>query len=248
MRWATLSLIAASLLGCGEDPMALPDISVGVAVSWRFAPRSRSELGFTMSVLVTQRPPTPDATQCRALPPSARFTIDGEDMTALGTTLDGCFDLRFTKGPFLEFGNAPVTIRYEEDGRQIGEGMFRDLAPGTVATLAEPASGEARPGDQIIILPPPAMPTSTPSVVAFYPLDLPASAEWPRYGVTAGSGPSTRTPDGILATVPRMAGRAAVWMIGMPYAPQAQFTCVGFAFCAAIEDNSLGPVLLTVVP
>jgi hypothetical protein len=248
MRWPTLGVIAASLFGCGEDPTALPDISVGVAVTWRFAPPSRSALGFTMNVLVTQRPPTQNATQCRPLPPSARFTIDGEDMTARGTTFDGCFDLRFTKGPFLEFGNAPLTVRYEEGGRQIGEGLFRDLAPGALATLAAPASGEARPGDQITILPPPAMPTSTPAFAAFYPLDEPASAEWSPYGVGDGAESPTRSPDGIHATVPRMAGRAVVWMIGMPYAPQAQVSCVGFAFCTAIEDNSLGPVFLTVVP
>jgi hypothetical protein len=45
-----------------------------------------------------------------------------------------------------------------------------------------------------------------------------------------------------------MAGRAAVWMTGMPYSPHAQFACVGFQFCTAITDGSLGPVLLTVVP
>jgi hypothetical protein len=243
MRWPTVCLVAVSLLGCG-DPVELPDVSVGVAVSWKFAPPSLNELGFTMSVLVTQRPPR-DAMQCRQLPTSARFTIDGQDVTALGTTPDGCFDLRFTKGPFLDFDNAPVTVRYEEYGRQIGEGVFRDLAPGTMATLAVPASGEAHPGEQITILPPPAMPTSLPGAASFFPLDAPASATWQRYGVTTST---TRSADGIHVTVPQMAGRAAVWMIGMPYSPHAQFTCVGFQLCTTITDNSLGPVLLTVVP
>jgi hypothetical protein len=247
MRGPTLCLVAISLLGCGEDPAALPDVSVGVALSWRFAPPSLSELGFTMNVLVTQRPPRGE-TQCRQLPASARFTVDGQDVTALGTMLDGCFELRYTEGPFLDFGNAPVTVGYEADGQQIGEGVFRDLAPGTVATLVVPASGEARPGEQLTILPPPAMPTSIPGGASFYPLDAPASATWPKYGVTEGATSATRSADGIHVTVPRMAGRAVVWMMGMPYSPQADFTCVGFALCTAITDNTLGPFVITVVP
>jgi hypothetical protein len=117
MRWPTVCLVAVSLLGCGEDPAALPDVSVEVAVSWKYAPPSLNELGFTMRVLVRQWLPR-DAKQCRQLPASARFTVDGQDVTALGTTPDGCFDLQFTKGPFLDLDNAPVTVRYEEDGHQ----------------------------------------------------------------------------------------------------------------------------------
>lgn len=248
MRWLTVCLGAVSLFGCGEDPAALPDVSAGVAVSWKFGPASLSELGFTTSVLVTQRPPR-GATQCRQLPASARFTIDGQDVTGLGTTPDGCFDLQVSKGPVLDFDNAPVTVRYEEDGRQIGEGVFRDLAPGTAATLAVPASGEARPGEQILILPPPDLPTSLAGSAAFFPLDEPASAPWSPFGVSqSGTPPPIRSADGIHVTVPQMAGRAAVAMMGMPYSPQAEVTCVGFAFCTAIAANTLGPVLITVVP
>ena len=246
MHWWTVCLLSISVVGCGEEP-ALPDISAGVAVSWKFAPASLAELGFTISVLVTQRPPQ-GATRCRQLPASARFTIDGEQVTDPGHTPEGCLDVQYTKGPVLDWENAPVTVRYEEDGQLIGEGMFRDLAPGTAATLTVPASGEARAGDEIVILPPSTLPTSIAGYDAFFPLDEPSSVPWSPYGVTEGNRAPTRSADGIHATVPRMVGRAAVMMAGMPYVPQADVVCTGFAACVAITDNTLGPVLLTVLP
>ena len=81
--------------------------------------------------------------------------------------------MQFTQGSLLDWENAPVTVRYEEDGRQIGEGVFSDLAPGTAATLTAPASGEARAGEQIVILPPPELPTSYAGYAVFFPLDEP---------------------------------------------------------------------------
>jgi hypothetical protein len=245
MRWSTVCLFAVCLLGCSEEP-ALPDVSAAVLVSWKFAPQSLAELGFTIDVVVTQRP-AQGARRCRPLPASARFTIDGEAVTNLITTAEGCLDMQVTKGPLLDWDNAPVIVRYEEDGRLIGEGVFSNLAPGTAATLTVPASHEVHAGDEIVVLPPPEEPTSYVSSASFFPLDEASSTTWPPYGVSGGGMP-TRLADGIHLTVPPMVGRAAVTMRGMPYVPRVNIVCTGYALCDAYGANTLGPLLITVLP
>jgi hypothetical protein len=247
MRWWASFLVAGSLLGCAEDPPALPDISAGVAVSWTDAPKSSAEVGFTIAVLVTQRPPQ-GAAECRQLPASARFTINGEEVSDLATTSEGCLDLQVATLPLLEWKDAPVTVVYEEEGREVGRGEFRGLSPGTAATLSVPASGEARPGEEIVIRPPPGLPTSLPGYASFFPLDESSSTTWSPSGVLSGGAGLIRSADGIHVTVPLMVGRAAVTMTGMPYAPRAEVACTGFAACVAIADNTLGPVFVKVLP
>ena len=236
-------MAAVVAVGCGDDP-SLPDISVGIGVSWPFSPETRDALGFTVYGVVLQRPPAGGG-RCRGLPSSARVTVDGDEIP-LTRDDSGCLDMRFTTGPSLDWRNEPVTVVYEEGGKPIGEAVFSGLAPGVDATLLIPADGIVLPGDEMLIVPPAAVPTSLAGHVSFYPLDPPAGAVWERYGAPGATAP-VRMADGLHVTVPPMVGRALVVIPGRPLTIYPDYTCEGFAACTGRSDSILGPVYVTVV-
>ena len=243
MRWReTVFLVATALLGCGDDP-ALPDMLVRLTANWPWPVATREALGYEISAFVTQR--RFNGGPCQKLPTDARVTIDGEEARLSRDPATGCLDVEVTKGPLLDRRDDPVTVRYEERGRQIAEAVFDKLTPGGRATLVMPSDGIARAGDQILIVPPPELPSSMPGSVRFYPLDAEATATWDPRGVRVAA---TRLPDGIHTTAPQMLGRAVAVLDGTPIWPEPVFTCEGFASCDGTGTGTLGPFLLTVQP
>jgi hypothetical protein len=239
-----IAVAAVVAAGCGDDPF-LPDISIGIGASWSRRPETRDALGFSIYGFVTQRQPVGGG-RCRDLPASSRLTVDGNAITPLTRNDGGCLDVEFTTVPSLDWSNQPVTVRYEEGGKPIAEAVFSGLAPGVGATLVTPAGGMVCPGDELLIVPPAAVPTSHASHVKFHPLDPPADAVWDPSGVDGTTAP-VRMADGMHVTVPPMTGRAAIVMPGTPLVIYPEYTCEGFASCWGNSDTHLGPVFVTVV-
>ncbi len=90
------------------------------------------------------------------------------------------------------------------------------------------------------MVPPAALPTGEASFADIYPLDDATLA-----GRALTPALATRLADGVHVLLPAFAGRAAVTFPGMPYLPQATYSCPGFAACVADADNTLGPVYVT---
>jgi hypothetical protein len=243
-RWIGC-LIAASLIGCGDDP-GPPDVSVTLAAHWSTTPATREALGFTFEISLRQRTVS---NRCPDLPASARFTVDGQEVTPLTRDADtGCLFVEVSRGPTLEWEDHPITVRYEAGGGLVAEALYERLTPGTSAVLAVPADGQARAGDEILVVPPPELPTSSPSYPSFYPLDPSADATWLPSGLYALE-PAVRLGDGIHTKVPPMTGRIALVFASQPWAPDPMVSsCRGFAYCGAVPSGFVGPVFLTVQP
>ena len=219
-------------------------MTVSLRADWNDLPESREAFGYTLSVRLMQLNPG----RCRELPASARFTLNGQELGPLAYHAPtGCVSVEFAVGP-LPVVDEPVTIRWEEGGRQIGESAYSRLTPGAFATLAVPADGQVQAGGEIVIVPPSELPTSNPGYPHFYPFDDGAASSWISSGVRVNGG-ATRQPDGIHVTVPQaMAGTVAVVVDGMGADWNAPHSCEGFASCDGYIGDVVGPFYLTVQP
>jgi hypothetical protein len=140
-----------------------------------------------------------------------------------------------------------VTISYASEAQLIATAAFTGLAPGLKAALAVPADGQVRAGDEVIVVPPPELPTSGPVSARFYPLDAAQASSWVADGVRPAQ-PATRLPDGIHVQVPPLTGRVALVVDGTGLFLGADVVCDGFGACAGSAANVVGPVTLTVQP
>jgi hypothetical protein len=227
------------LAGCGVERPDPPHLSLGASATWH---STAASLGYSVALVFLQQPAQGESS-CAALPESTRLRVNGADISS-GASLDssGCLDTSVSLGPYLQVPSLDVEV--EENGAVVAEGWFDQLAPGGAATLAVPADGQVRAGDEIVVVPPPELATSVPSTGSLCPLD-----QAPPAGGCLPLGLSLeRLADGLHATMPAFTGRAAVFFAGTPPAPDAQLSCSGFASCIAIADGTLGPVFVTGVP
>ena len=233
---------ACGLCGCGGDNTSRPLLSVGAAATWSWTASTPADVGYTALVLFLEVVPL-GATGCSALPASARLFVNGQDFApAVDDT--GCVKTPITIGPSPTVGT--VTVEVHDGTEVVSHGEFDNLAPGGGATLAVPADGMVHAGDEIVVVPPAGLPTGmlANTFGVFYPLE--DAATWTPTGLPVTG--ATRLADGVHVKVPAFVGRAAVVFHGMPYVPDATFSCSGFAVCTAMPDNTLGPVFVTEAP
>jgi hypothetical protein len=243
MRWRRIGVLVAVLAGCGEA-QDLPEMYVSVDVDWDYAPPTREALGYTFTVTFRQRP---SGSLCEVLPASIRFSIDGQEVgSPIRDPDSGCVTLDAIVGPTLD-NHDTMAVAYEKEGRQVATAVFEDLTPGLSAALIVPANGQARAGDEILIVPPPEIPTSDPNFLVFYPLDDAAATTVPVQGVRA-SEPATRSAVGIHAKVPAVTGRIALAIETFGFEEATYVSCDGFASCFAGSARVVGPIALTVQP
>ena len=103
----------------------------------------------------------------------------------------------------------------------IAQATYDGLTPGVAASLASPADGMVHAGDDVVVTPPPELPSSQVLLGSILPLegdpwrpqDIPGSLE--------------RRPDGVHATMPVFSGRAALVLKGSPLDP-VDGRCKGF--------------------
>ena len=246
--WTAASLavgMLGALAGCGEDPgQQPPEMFVTVAAQWDNAPASQEAFGASLTATVRQRRV---ANRCAPLPAPVRFTIDNQEAgPSAADPISGCFDFSVTFGPTPAAPNT-VTVRYESDGRLIATAAFTGLTPGLQAALAVPADGQVRAGDEIVVVPPPELPTSNSGTPRFYPLDAAQASSWVADGVRPTE-PAARLPDGIHVKIPPLAGRVALVVDGTGLSLGADVSCDGFAACAGSAANVVGPLTLMVQP
>jgi hypothetical protein len=215
---------------------------VSLGADWVHAPASRQEFGLRLTLTLSQY--DVDG-RCAAWPAPVRFTLDGEEVgPAVPDPVSGCIDLEKVIGPTLEVGET-VTVRYETEGRVIATATYHRIAPGLAAILAVPADGQARTGDEIVVVPPPELPTNDAGYPRFYPLDEEQATSWLSDGVRPIE-VAKRLPDGIHVKVPRMSGRVAMVVDALAPFKQADVSCEGFASCGGKEASVVGPIYLTV--
>jgi hypothetical protein len=234
-------LLAAvgALAGC-DDEVSLPDFRVDVTAKWNVFPSSQAELGYTLTVRLFQWRHSQSG-DCRNAPASTTVTANGELVPLSRVAGSTCLEGELVLGPSLE--DRTVTARIEEDGHLVGEALFEELTPGTHATLVTPADGMVHAGDDIVILPPPELPTSLLVLTMIHPLEAPV---WDVFGPYVQD--QVRLPDGIHIKAPAFAGPAVLSIGGIPTAIDGKVSCPDFAACSATADGTLGPFHLTGVP
>lgn len=234
--WA-LGASVALVAGCGDNRPALPWLMAGVGATWSWEAKTPAELGYTLAVVIKQRPEQLGSGECADLPASVQVTVNGAAVT-LNADAANCAQGQLLLGPFLHDQSAQVEVR---DGNEIiAEGTFANLMPGVGASLANPADGRVRSGDEVVMVPPFELPTSEPLVYIFPTGD-------PQRGVTQlfSTDLPQRLADGIHFHVPAFVGGGMVVAHGMPYTPDASVTCAGFGVCVGDADNTVGPIFIT---
>ena len=230
--------VAGLLTGCGSDSTKPPlhQLALQVRADWDFFPKSLDEVGFTYDVTLSQFAKSSGGNvTCDKIPES--LTVSGlGQMLPLNLDADGCVYTHVTIGPTLQ--PSTVVFTAEMDGKMIGQATFDGLTPGAMAALVSPAGGMVHAGDEIVIGPPPALPSSSTSAGVLFPLE---QMPWPGTQTIA----SERLADGIHVVMPAFTGRAALAFIGSPFNPDAIVTCDGFAVCNSAPSFALGPVFVT---
>jgi hypothetical protein len=176
---------------------------------------------------------------CPKLPSDLQLLVNGTEVPAAFDPSSGCLSTTVT--PPLTDQVGTVTVDALSGDRSLGHAEFAGLDPGSDAVLTVPADGVVQAGDEIVVVPPPALSTATVDLGYVYPLDDTTVA-------TKLFSMPVRQADGVHLVVPAFSGRAAITFAGMPYVPQPTYTCTGFDFCTAIADNTLGPVFVTESP
>jgi hypothetical protein len=238
--WGTclsaLLLTAAFGAGCGEDGNDNAPLGVTAYADWPISPATADALGYTITVSVVQRGRNG---ACASLPDSTRVLVNGQEAELAANEETGCMLGSLVLGPFLQ--DQSVTVTEEKAGQVTATATFKNLLPGTAATLVGPS--ELHAGDDIVIRPVPAIPANSMGLAAFYLLDSPG---WDTYGLR---GESKRSSDGLHVRVPAFTGRAVLAVWGqLCDVEAAEVTCPGFADCRAGCAGALGPFFVTGVP
>jgi hypothetical protein len=231
--------------GCGDVTDPPPDLTIGAGADWNWSPTTSEEVGYYLFVVLLQRPTarSDNSKSCRTVSPSLRVTANDHEMP-LVRAAGSCLDSSLVLGPFM--APPPLIVEVLDGGRNVGGAMFGNLAPGAGATLASPANGLVHADDELVIVPPSALPSSfvySGIEGSIYPLD---QTPWP--GTMQVSGMPDRQPDGVHVRVPAFTGHAALVLKGSPVTPTPMFSCDGFAICTAMATNALGPVFITGTP
>jgi hypothetical protein len=235
--WVVALAGACLAAGCGEDPPTQPDFFVAASAAWSWTAPEPAALGYTIALLLEQRQ-LGGASTCREAPASTRLLVEGADVPLTRDPTTKCLEGRFLSAPVLT--DRAVTARVEEEGRLVGEVVFDRLMPGTAASLVSPADGRVRAGDDLLIVPPPALPTSAPWRPVYYFLD---PDNWLPSGALYAPEPERRL-DGIHVGVPTFSGPAMLILEGMPSYIPPDVECPGFAHCTEIVEVTLGPFSL----
>lgn len=193
--------------GCEDEPALPPEFDIAASARWSQEAATPEAVGYTITVSLTQR--QQDDGSCRPAAPSTRLTVDNVEVPLSRAPVTLCTKGELVAGPFLQ--DQILTARLEWDGRAIAEVNFDGLMPGTAARLVTPVDGRVRAGDELIIVPPPELPTSFLGGARFYFLDEPT---WRPAGERMPEFPR-RLLDGIHLTVPQFTGRAILVMDGM---------------------------------
>jgi hypothetical protein len=197
------------------------------------------EAGYQLAVLFRQAQRSPGST-CSRLPEDLRLLVADQEVPAAFDD-DGCLNTAVVSATVPSLGT--VTVDVMDGDETLAHAEFEGLTPGAGARLAVPADGQVRAGDEIVIVPPPELPTGRANLAYFYPLEDESVAV-----ELIPLNRAERHADGVHVRVPAFTGRAAVIVWGMPYVPQPTFTCPGFDFCVADADHTLGPVFVTGAP
>jgi hypothetical protein len=228
------------LAGCGGDGGGDLGLSVGATAQFQAQAGPPRVVGYQL-VVVIEQVETSTRPTCPTLPSTLHLLISDQEVPPVFDPTTGCLntDAAFALTP--QVGTVTVDAK---DGKQLlAHAEFDGLTPGAGATLAVPADGQVQAGDEIVVVPPPALPTGEQTPVTFYPLDDTAAAA-KLYPPQLAE----RLADGIHVPVPVFDGRAAVTVLGMPYVPQPSYSCPGFDICTANADDTLGPVFVTEGP
>jgi hypothetical protein len=240
--WRAIPFGATVLLlaGCGGDGAGDPGLSVGAAAQFQSQAGPPRAVGYQLAVVIEQVESSTRPT-CPTLPATLHLLIDDQEVPPVFDPTTGCLNTDATFDLTPQIGT--VTVDAKDGDRLLAHAEFDGLTPGAGATLAVPADGQVQAGDDIVVVPPPALPTGEQTPVTFYPLDdttVAAQLYPPQL--------DERLADGIHVLVPAFSGRAAVTFLGMPYVPQPSYACPGFDFCTANADSTLGPVFVTEGP
>jgi hypothetical protein len=236
-----MSFIAAVVLlvGCGGGGEELA-LSVAAGAQFQSQAGPPRAVGYQLAVVIIQVQTSTRPT-CPTLPSTLHLLINDQEVPPVLDPSTGCLntDAAFDLTPQV----GTVTVDAKDGDRLLAHAVFDGLAPGGGATLAVPANGQVQAGDEIVVVPPPELPTGEGTFANFYPLDDTTVAA-DLYPAQA----PVRLADGLHVPVPTFSGRAAVTFGGMPYVPQATYSCPGFDICTADADTTLGPVFVTEGP
>jgi hypothetical protein len=234
----TATAALASLIGCGGGGTTELGLSVGVGAAFQFQDGPPRSAGYQLVVLIEQVE-TATRPTCPKLPSDLRLLVDGAEVTPVFDSATGCLSTPVTLGPYPKIG--PVAVEARNGDQVLGQAQFDGLTPGGDATLASPPDGMVHAGDDIVVVPPPALSTAWTGRAFVYPLD--------DTSVSSKLTPlAERRADGVHVILPVFSGRAAVTFTGMPYVVLPSYSCPGFDVCTADADTTLGPVFVTEVP
>jgi hypothetical protein len=240
--WRVMPVGAAALLlaSCGGGGPGDLGLSVGAAAQFQSQAGPPRAVGYQLAIVIEQVESSTRPT-CPALPSTLRLLIDDQEVPPVFDPTTGCLNTDAALDLTPQIGM--VTVDAQDGDRLLAHAEFDGLTPGAGATLAVPADGQVQAGDDIVVVPPPALPTGEATFADFYPLDDTTVA-------TQLSPPQNpeRLADGLHVPVPAFSGRAAVTFFGMPYVTKPSYACPGFDFCTANADSTLGPVFVTEGP
>ena len=239
-RAMPLGAVALLLVGCGGDGTRDFGLSVGAGAQFQAEDGPPRAAGYQLAVVIEQVESSIRPT-CPTLPTTLRLLINGQEVPPVFDPTTGCLSTDATLPLTPQIGM--VTVDVQDGDRLLAHAEFDGLTPGAGATLAVPADGQVQAGDDIVVIPPPTLPTGQATFADFYPLDdtTVAAQLYP-------SQSPERLADGLHVPVPAFSGRAAVTFFGMPYVTEPSYSCPGFDFCTADADNTLGPVFVTEGP
>ncbi len=233
--WAVpVAATVCALAGCGSDSKPSLD-RVELYVSADFNATAADQMGFVYAVSVSQFV-SPNQNACPALAPSLVITA-GDQTLPLNLDTFNCLNTKLTTSPILQ--PSTFTVTAEQDGKMIAQATYEGLTPGAAASLASPADGMVHAGDDVVVAPPPELPSSTVGLGSILPLE---GDPW-RPQFTAGI--PDRRPDGVHTQMPVFSGRAALVLQGSPNDPDFTVTCEGFHSCLGAGSSWLGPVYVT---
>jgi hypothetical protein len=231
-------LICLSTVGCGDDGRA--QLAVGVQARFQSGEGPPRTAGYWLVMLIDQVVSSAHP-QCPKLPSTLRLQVNDTDVTPAYDADTGCLSTSVILGPAPKFGT--VTVDAQDGDGLRAHAQFDGLTPGGDAALAAPVDGIVHAGDDVVVVPPPALSTSGPTAGYVYPLDDTSVSSQ-----LLPAGPPDRRADGLHMTMPAFSGRAAVTFTGMPFVTLPTYSCPGFDACIANSDTTLGPVFVTEAP